>query len=166
MEILRPLPHAAQLIAWSGPVVLRAPDGFDMSCVKRLAMQEPVVDVCDAEQICTSASCVLSIDLATVQLEDLAFSAQSCMATLRPSECTSPPHACLSMGQGSTARVEWAGGRAAPSRRLMPFLAPPALGLFVFGTQVQSSAFRRRAATTCTRSSHTLIALLALVTNP
>merc|ERR1740139_1895433 len=49
--------------------------GFDMSCVKRLAMQEPVVDVCDAEQICTSASCVLSIDLATVSLEDLAFSA-------------------------------------------------------------------------------------------
>jgi len=57
-----------------------------MSCVKRLAMQEPVVDVCDAEQICTSASCVLSIDLATVSLEDLAFSAHSCMAPLLPSE--------------------------------------------------------------------------------
>jgi len=57
--------------------------GFDMSCVKRLAMQEPVVDVCDAEQICTSASCVLSIDLATVTLEDLAFSAKFSLSAAR-----------------------------------------------------------------------------------
>jgi protein arginine N-methyltransferase 1 len=46
-------------------------------------MQEPVVDVCDAEQICTSASCVLSIDLATVTLEDLAFSAKFSLSAAR-----------------------------------------------------------------------------------
>jgi len=54
-----------------------------MSCVKRLAMQEPVVDVVDADQICTSASCVLSIDLATVTLDDLAFSAPFCLTAAR-----------------------------------------------------------------------------------
>jgi len=67
----------------SDRLVLSSPDGFDMSCVKRLAMQEPVVDVCDAEQICTSASCVLSIDLATVTLEDLAFSAKFSLSAAR-----------------------------------------------------------------------------------
>ena len=78
--IPRPAPH---LSAWSHLAALLAPDGFDMSCVKRLAMQEPVVDVCDAEQICTSASCVLSIDLATVTLEDLAFSARFSLSAAR-----------------------------------------------------------------------------------
>ena len=58
-------------------------DGFDMSCVKRLAMQEPVVDVVDPEQICTSASCVLSIDLATVTVDELAFSAPFCLTAAR-----------------------------------------------------------------------------------
>ena len=54
-----------------------------MSCVKKLAMQEPVVDMCDAEQICTSPSCVLSIDLATVTPADLDFRAQFCLSAAR-----------------------------------------------------------------------------------
>ena len=46
-------------------------------------MQEPVVDMCDSEQICTSASCVLSIDLATVTPGDLDFSAKFCLSAAR-----------------------------------------------------------------------------------
>ena len=99
----RPAPHAQHaphgappplprtLAARRSPLAAHRPtrasrstaDGFDMSCVKRLAMQEPVVDVVDADQICTSASCVLSIDLATVTLDDLAFSAPFCLTAAR-----------------------------------------------------------------------------------
>ena len=116
-----------------------------MSCVKRLAMQEPVVDTCDAEQICTSASCVLSIDLATVTLDDLAFSETLCKAVapmllpgwrvrLRP---RFPRRRCV--GQGG------------PSLRC--------------DMQVQSFACQRRGTITCTPLSHTLIARSAYATS-
>ena len=49
--------------------------GFDMSAVKRLALLEPLVDMVNPEQVCTTECAVLSIDLHTVALSDLTFSA-------------------------------------------------------------------------------------------
>jgi len=49
--------------------------GFDMSCIKRMAMFEPLVDVVDPNQVCTTADKLLEIDLKTATVEDLAFDA-------------------------------------------------------------------------------------------
>jgi protein arginine N-methyltransferase 1 len=47
--------------------------GFDMSCIKKVAMQEPLVDVVDRNQV-VSNSCLLSeVDLQTCTLEDIPF---------------------------------------------------------------------------------------------
>jgi protein arginine N-methyltransferase 1 len=47
--------------------------GFDMSCIKQVALREPLVDTVDAKAVCTSACAFREIDLATVRLEDLQF---------------------------------------------------------------------------------------------
>jgi len=49
--------------------------GFDMSCIKELALIEPLVDVCDPQQVITNSCPVLNIDLYTVKKEQLDFSA-------------------------------------------------------------------------------------------
>merc|ERR1712110_862352 len=47
--------------------------GFDMSCIKKVALQEPLVDVVDRNQV-VSNSCLLSeVDLQTCTLEDIPF---------------------------------------------------------------------------------------------
>ncbi|KAK2948199.1 putative Protein arginine N-methyltransferase 1 [Blattamonas nauphoetae] len=50
--------------------------GFKMSCLKREALAEPLVDVCDAEQTMTSSACVCELDLLSITKEDLAFTSQ------------------------------------------------------------------------------------------
>lgn len=49
--------------------------GFDMSCIKKQAMVEPLVDTCDAKQVMSNACQILDIDLYTVTAEQLDFSA-------------------------------------------------------------------------------------------
>jgi len=47
--------------------------GFDFSCIKKNAIQEPLVDVVDPKQIVSSASRLIEIDLNTCKNEDLEF---------------------------------------------------------------------------------------------
>jgi protein arginine N-methyltransferase 1 len=47
--------------------------GFNMSCIKELALMEPLVDVCEPDQMISTASKILDIDLYTVTKEDLDF---------------------------------------------------------------------------------------------
>jgi len=49
--------------------------GFDMSCIRDVAVNEPLVDVVDAKQVVTNGCLLKEVDLATVTKEDLAFSA-------------------------------------------------------------------------------------------
>ncbi|XP_045626045.1 protein arginine N-methyltransferase 1 isoform X3 [Procambarus clarkii] len=48
--------------------------GFDMSCIREVAMTEPLVDVVEAKQVVTNSCLVKEVDLYTVKKEDLAFS--------------------------------------------------------------------------------------------
>jgi len=47
--------------------------GFNMSCIKKLALQEPLVDVVEANQVMTNSHTILNLDLATVTEADLSF---------------------------------------------------------------------------------------------
>lgn len=47
--------------------------GFNMSCIKRIATSEPLVDTVDAKQVVTTYCPILSLDLTTVRKEDLTF---------------------------------------------------------------------------------------------
>lgn len=49
--------------------------GFDMSCIKKIAMREPLVDNVDAAQVCTDVCTLLNLDLRSCTAADLAFSA-------------------------------------------------------------------------------------------
>lgn len=45
--------------------------GFDMRCIKKLAMEEPLVDTVEGHQIMTSHQRVLTLDLSTVTAKDV-----------------------------------------------------------------------------------------------
>lgn len=47
--------------------------GFDMSCIKKVAISEPLVDVVEPKQIATNSCLVKEVDLYTVKLEDMDF---------------------------------------------------------------------------------------------
>ena len=47
--------------------------GFDMSCIKKLALLEPLVDMCEAKQVMSSSATLLTIDLHTVTPQQLDF---------------------------------------------------------------------------------------------
>jgi len=47
--------------------------GFDMSCIKELALLEPLVDVCEHNQVLSNSCAVLNIDLYTIKKEELDF---------------------------------------------------------------------------------------------
>mmetsp|Transcript_7425 Transcript_7425/g.8397 ORF Transcript_7425/g.8397 Transcript_7425/m.8397 type:complete len:357 (+) Transcript_7425:22-1092(+) len=49
--------------------------GFDMSCIKELALVEPLVDMCEASQVMSGSHPILTIDLYTVTKEELDFAA-------------------------------------------------------------------------------------------
>eukprot|EP00297_Palpitomonas_bilix_P026173 CAMPEP_0113889298 /NCGR_PEP_ID=MMETSP0780_2-20120614/13405_1 /TAXON_ID=652834 /ORGANISM="Palpitomonas bilix" /LENGTH=366 /DNA_ID=CAMNT_0000878353 /DNA_START=11 /DNA_END=1111 /DNA_ORIENTATION=+ /assembly_acc=CAM_ASM_000599 len=61
--------------------------GFDMSCIKRLAMLEPLVDTVDAEQVFTSSCPIFDLDIKTVKKEDLAFEAPFKLSATRNDYC-------------------------------------------------------------------------------
>jgi protein arginine N-methyltransferase 1 len=48
--------------------------GFDMSCIKKIALTEPLVDTVEAQQIATRVCSFKSIDMSTCTKDDLAFS--------------------------------------------------------------------------------------------
>ena len=50
--------------------------GFDMSCIGRLAITEPLVDSVDPKQLVTNYSLVKEVDLYTVKEEDLSFESE------------------------------------------------------------------------------------------
>jgi len=47
--------------------------GFNMSCIKKSAIQEPLVDIVDTKQVMTNTCTLLTIDINTVKNEDLDF---------------------------------------------------------------------------------------------
>jgi protein arginine N-methyltransferase 1 len=47
--------------------------GFDMSCIKDLALVEPLVDICNPNQVVTNSKAIMTIDLYTVTKEQLDF---------------------------------------------------------------------------------------------
>ncbi|CAC5395063.1 protein arginine N-methyltransferase 1-like isoform X2 [Mytilus californianus] len=49
--------------------------GFDMSCIRKTAIAEPLVDVVDPNMVVTNACLVKEVDIYTVQLDDLSFTA-------------------------------------------------------------------------------------------
>jgi len=48
--------------------------GFDMSCIRKVALQEPLVDVVDRNQVVSNACLLKEIDIQTVTKEDIPFS--------------------------------------------------------------------------------------------
>jgi protein arginine N-methyltransferase 1 len=53
--------------------------GFNMSSIRDVAVKEPLVDVVEPQQIITDSCLVKEVDLYTVQISDLAFSAPYCL---------------------------------------------------------------------------------------
>jgi len=51
--------------------------GFDMSCMKKVAVSEPLVDCCENHQICCRSQKFIEFDLYKVKVEDLSFSAKT-----------------------------------------------------------------------------------------
>ncbi|XP_037070083.1 protein arginine N-methyltransferase 1-like [Pollicipes pollicipes] len=49
--------------------------GFDMSCIREVAVSEPLVDVVDPKQVVTNSCLLKEVDLATITKAELAFSA-------------------------------------------------------------------------------------------
>merc|ERR1712142_217898 len=48
--------------------------GFDMSCIREVAMTEPLVDVVESKQVVSNACLIKEVDLYTVNKDDLTFS--------------------------------------------------------------------------------------------
>lgn len=61
--------------------------GFNMSCIKKQAITEPLVDVVDSKQVMSSCCRLLTIDIMTVKIEDLAFSVPFKLSALRDDYC-------------------------------------------------------------------------------
>ena len=57
--------------------------GFDMSCIGKMALSEPLVDCVDADQIATHAALLKTFDLKTMRKEDASFEASFALATAR-----------------------------------------------------------------------------------
>jgi len=62
-------------------------EGFDMSCIKKSAIQEPLVDVVDPKQIISSVSRLSAIDINTVKTEELNFKSPFRMVATRDDFC-------------------------------------------------------------------------------
>ncbi|XP_061299476.1 protein arginine N-methyltransferase 1, partial [Pezoporus flaviventris] len=57
--------------------------GFDMSCIKDVAIREPLVDVVDPKQLVTNACLIKEVDISVVKAEDLSFTAPFCLQVKR-----------------------------------------------------------------------------------
>uniref|UniRef100_I3JLU0 type I protein arginine methyltransferase n=1 Tax=Oreochromis niloticus TaxID=8128 RepID=I3JLU0_ORENI len=57
--------------------------GFDMSCIKEVAIKEPLVDVVDPKQLVSNSCLVREVDIYTVKAEDLTFTSPFCLQVKR-----------------------------------------------------------------------------------
>ncbi|XP_028263961.1 protein arginine N-methyltransferase 8-B isoform X4 [Parambassis ranga] len=57
--------------------------GFDMTCIRNVAMKEPLVDVVDPKQVVTNCCLVKEVDIYTVKAEDLSFTSAFCLQIQR-----------------------------------------------------------------------------------
>ncbi|KAF3689075.1 Protein arginine N-methyltransferase 8-B [Channa argus] len=57
--------------------------GFDMTCIRNVAMKEPLVDVVDPKQVVTNSCLVKEVDIYTVKTEDLSFTSAFCLQIQR-----------------------------------------------------------------------------------
>ncbi|KAM7325382.1 hypothetical protein ACRRTK_015635 [Alexandromys fortis] len=51
--------------------------GFDMFCVKDVAIKEPLVNVVDPKQLITNVYLIKEVDIHTIKVEDLTFTSPS-----------------------------------------------------------------------------------------
>jgi protein arginine N-methyltransferase 1 len=61
--------------------------GFNMSCIKKLAIQEPLVDVVEEKQVMSSYYRLMTIDIHTVKQEDLTFKIPFRLSATRDDYC-------------------------------------------------------------------------------
>jgi len=61
--------------------------GFNMSSIKKLAMQEPLVDVVESKQVMCNTFPILTIDINTVKVDDLSFSSPFRLTATRDDFC-------------------------------------------------------------------------------
>jgi len=61
--------------------------GFDMSCLREVALAEPLVDTVKARSIITNAVKILDIDILTVKLQDLEFKSAFKLVAQRLDTC-------------------------------------------------------------------------------
>jgi len=61
--------------------------GFNMSCIKKLAISEPLVDVVDSKQVMTGSGRLISIDINTIKVENLEFKAPFRLVAARDDYC-------------------------------------------------------------------------------
>uniref|UniRef100_A0A8C5DSF2 Protein arginine N-methyltransferase domain-containing protein n=1 Tax=Gouania willdenowi TaxID=441366 RepID=A0A8C5DSF2_GOUWI len=57
--------------------------GFDMSCIKEVAIKEPLVDVVDPKQLVSNSCLIREVDIYTVKAEDLTFTSPFCLQVKR-----------------------------------------------------------------------------------
>ncbi|XP_074181346.1 protein arginine N-methyltransferase 8 isoform X4 [Rhinolophus sinicus] len=57
--------------------------GFDMSCIRDVAMKEPLVDIVDPKQVVTNACLIKEVDIYTVKTEELSFTSAFCLQIQR-----------------------------------------------------------------------------------
>ena len=57
--------------------------GFNMSCIREVALKEPLVDVVDFKQVVTSYCILKEVDLYTVKPHDLTFTSPFCLVMKR-----------------------------------------------------------------------------------
>ncbi|MBN3317406.1 ANM8 methyltransferase, partial [Atractosteus spatula] len=57
--------------------------GFDMTCIRNVAMKEPLVDIVDPKQVVTNSCLIKEIDIYTVKTEDLSFTSAFCLQIQR-----------------------------------------------------------------------------------
>ncbi|KAG9329655.1 hypothetical protein JZ751_003258, partial [Albula glossodonta] len=53
--------------------------GFDMTCIRNVAMKEPLVDIVDPKQVVTNSCLIKEVDIYTVKPEDLSFTSAFCL---------------------------------------------------------------------------------------
>ncbi|XP_055030762.2 protein arginine N-methyltransferase 8-B isoform X2 [Misgurnus anguillicaudatus] len=57
--------------------------GFDMTCIRNVAMKEPLVDTVDTKQVVSNACLIKEVDIYTVKPEDLSFTSSFCLQIQR-----------------------------------------------------------------------------------
>uniref|UniRef100_A0AAY4EGI0 type I protein arginine methyltransferase n=1 Tax=Denticeps clupeoides TaxID=299321 RepID=A0AAY4EGI0_9TELE len=57
--------------------------GFDMTCIRNVAIMEPLVDIVDPKQVVTNSCLIKEVDIYTVKPEDLSFTSAFCLQIQR-----------------------------------------------------------------------------------